>query len=502
MPATTPPTFFLVAAASCSLLCAAGAINPGGFPNSVTGPLRGWRSWNAVFSDITQSFTTRQVVAIAQRRHSIDGKPTSLLDLGYSRVGIDSGWASCSGVNGSWHDETGHFIINKTSFPDMKAMTDHAHSLGVKMGFYLNQDLDPGYHMCKSEGQIHGAACNTGNCRSYRLDAEDTAKLGFDGVKFDAGGGNDNMTLWAEAINATGREMVLENCNNGGDVPYGARHGLEEGCPFNMFRTGIDNAPSPLSMVSNLLDASRYFNVSKPGCWAYPDMLELGAPVVGKYAASSPRNGPTGPPRESNCSDHDGTVGDTQPRLSFAQAQAEFAAWCTVSAPLILGFDLGNTTEYDTWWPIVSNTRALAIQADFAGVAGRLLGTGPLFSTRVPHGASCEDMKDSRDLPSWSVWGKPLSGGRWAITAINSLLTTTAEIAVDFSELHGLLLPPPTPPCEGEGECDSEGTAVTVTEVWGGKVTRLPAGATSWTTTLGKQGHAFVVLGPLEPSAR
>ena len=43
-------------------------------------------------------------------------------DLGFTRVGIDSGWASCTGVNGSWHDETGHFIINTTRFPNMKAM--------------------------------------------------------------------------------------------------------------------------------------------------------------------------------------------------------------------------------------------------------------------------------------------------------------------------------------------------------------------------------------------
>lgn len=179
----------------------------------------------------------------------------------------------------------------------MKAMVDHGHSKGVLMGFYLNQDLDPGYHSCesetqhqrhllnafsrqcrlcsfgfagKSEGQIPGAAANTGNFRSYKLDAEDTAKLGFDGVKFDAGGGNDNMTLWAEAINATGRVMMLENCNDGGDVPY-HRHGRPddgEGCPFNMFRTGIDNSPSPLSMVSNLMDVSKFLNVSRPGCWA------------------------------------------------------------------------------------------------------------------------------------------------------------------------------------------------------------------------------------------
>ena len=28
------------------LLTTAGAISPGGFPNSLTGPVRGWRSWN------------------------------------------------------------------------------------------------------------------------------------------------------------------------------------------------------------------------------------------------------------------------------------------------------------------------------------------------------------------------------------------------------------------------------------------------------------------------
>eukprot|EP01052_Picozoa_sp_SAG31_P020978 SAG31_NODE_1600_length_7791_cov_15.201508_6_plen_178_part_00 len=139
------------------------------------------------------------------------------------------------------------------------------------------QDLDPGYHNCKSEGAIPGAAANTGNFQSYKNDAEDTAALGFDGVKFDAGGGNDNMTLWAQAVNATGRVMMLENCNNGGDVPYGLRNGKghDQGCPFNMFRTGIDNSPSPLSMISNLLDTSRYLNVSRPGCYAYPVSVKL-----------------------------------------------------------------------------------------------------------------------------------------------------------------------------------------------------------------------------------
>ena len=83
----------------------------------------------------------------------------------------------------------------------MKGMVDHAHSKGVKMGFYLNQDMDPQFRDCKSEGSIPGAAGNTGNYRSYKNDIDDMVKLGFDGVKFDAGGGNDDMNRWAKEIN-------------------------------------------------------------------------------------------------------------------------------------------------------------------------------------------------------------------------------------------------------------------------------------------------------------
>jgi hypothetical protein len=150
------------------------SINDGGFPNGVLTSVRGWRSWNAVMEDVTQAFITRQVVALTVRRTTVGGKPTSLLDLGYNRVGIDAGWNLCTGVNGSWHDASGHFLIDKSRFPDMKAMTAHAHSLGVKMDFYLNQD-----GLCP-EGRIPGASAKTGNPH-YKNDAEDAAKLGFDG---------------------------------------------------------------------------------------------------------------------------------------------------------------------------------------------------------------------------------------------------------------------------------------------------------------------------------
>jgi hypothetical protein len=141
---------------------------------------------------------------------------------------------------------------------------------------------------------------------------------------------------------------------------------------------------------------------------------------------------------------------------------------------------MGNNTEYDTWWPILSNKLALEIQGNWAGLAGRLVSSGPGFTTVVPHGASCEDMKDTRTLPSWSVWGKPLTRGRFAITAVNSLLNASAAIAVDLSEL-------------GLGGPGGK-AAVSVTEVWSGDRRKLAAGATQWTVTLPPQGHAFVIL--------
>merc|ERR1711953_1116901 len=96
----------------------------------------GWRSWNAFKADISQDLMLEQVKALAQRR-----KPDqlSLLELGYGRIGIDDGWQACgAGVNGSFHNASGYPIVNKTIFPDMKAMNDEAQKHGAAMGWYGN----------------------------------------------------------------------------------------------------------------------------------------------------------------------------------------------------------------------------------------------------------------------------------------------------------------------------------------------------------------------------
>ena len=119
------------------------------------------------------------------------------------------------------------------------------------------------------------------------------------------------------------------------------------------------------------------------------------------------------------------------------QAKAQFAGWCTVSSPLVLGFDMANETEYDRWFPLLSNPRALAIQAAWAGSAGKLVASGGNFTTIVPHGCSCEAMSDVKALPEWTVWSKPLAAAGTSVAAlvINTRQDKPASVSVPLAAL-------------------------------------------------------------------
>jgi hypothetical protein len=84
-----------------------------------------------------------------------------------------------------------------------------------------------------------------------------------------------NTTLWAQALYDTGRPMLLENCNDNDPFRPTVNPDGSLNCPYHTFRTGIDVSPNWLSVVSNLMDASEFLNISQPGCFAYPDMLEV-----------------------------------------------------------------------------------------------------------------------------------------------------------------------------------------------------------------------------------
>ncbi len=75
------------------------------------------------------------------------------------------------GVIGRTRDEEENVLPND-NFPDMKAMTDYIHSLGLRAGIYTS----PGPRTCQQY---------EGSFEHERQDAEQYAAWGFDFLKYD-----------------------------------------------------------------------------------------------------------------------------------------------------------------------------------------------------------------------------------------------------------------------------------------------------------------------------
>eukprot|EP01043_Picozoa_sp_COSAG02_P081649 COSAG02_NODE_20058_length_850_cov_1.127830_2_plen_53_part_01 len=51
-------------------------------------------------NSVNQTLQMKQVDMLVDRSRTVDGKATSLLDLGYNRIGLDDAWQDCGkGVN-------------------------------------------------------------------------------------------------------------------------------------------------------------------------------------------------------------------------------------------------------------------------------------------------------------------------------------------------------------------------------------------------------------------
>ena len=119
---------------------------PSGVSSAYSGiaatPPMGWRNWNAFQGHIDQPTMHAQMAALTARTRRVVGleELSSLADAGYARAGLDDNWQACgAGVGGSFHDgATGAPLVNASRFPDMKAMVDYGHSLGLKVGWYDN----------------------------------------------------------------------------------------------------------------------------------------------------------------------------------------------------------------------------------------------------------------------------------------------------------------------------------------------------------------------------
>ena len=332
-------------------------------------PPMGWRTWNAYSCDVNQTIVEKIMDLMVETHSFKTGTNVSLLQLGYKDVGLDDCWQNCgAGYKGSFHTKTGDPIVDESKFPDLGQMVEHGHKKNLTVGWYGNNCVcsERGFSADEMNLQIEG-------------DVKATIKYMFDGIKLDGCGQKLDLQKYSDLFEKYGHKVVIENCHWGNDL----RTPLS--CPYHFARSSQDNIRTWEGIYLNLQTMARANGLSGPGCWAYPDMLEVGN-----------ING------------------------SFAETRAHFGAWCISSSPLILSFDLTNHKVLEEVWSIISNKEAISVNQAWNGDAGRLLYSWdprdevsqdlPYFVWALP----CDDFEDEQQ--GWTLKANGDDGElRWMV---------------------------------------------------------------------------------------
>ena len=321
-------------------------------------PPMGWNSWNHVADNVSDAIVRRQAEAMVAR---------GLADHGYQFVNIDDFWQRNNGRRGKGRPELNGperaadgTILPNARFPDMKALADHVHGLGLKIGLYSS----PGPHTC--------GGC-TGSYGFEEQDAKTWANWGFDYVKYDwcsyggvtfDGSGVEKMKhpyrLMGDILKKVDRDIVFSICQYGmGDVwKWGENVG------GNCWRTTGDVWDSWNVVAPAIGRQARIGRYSAPGAWNDPDMLVV-KPTL------------------------------KQTRLTPNEQYSHISMWAMVASPLMIGCDMAALDEFT--YSLLTNDEVIEIDQDPLGRGAELAGTTGVVE----------------------VWTRPLAGGGWALALFN-----------------------------------------------------------------------------------
>jgi len=303
-------------------------------------PHMGWNSWY-----IWENHVTDKIM-----REAADAMISSgMADHGYMYINIDDCWAikpssKDSSLLGEPRDKEG--MVNSNSrFPDMKALTDYIHNLGLKAGIYTS----PGPLTC------------AGHIGAYNYEEQDVERFvewGFDFLKYDWCSyrniaKSDSLSELqkpyiriSEIIKTRKRDIVLNLCQYGmGDVwRWGKKVGGNswrtagdlgltfEGIATSLFRDGFDTySQDSLNLYGG------------PGGWNDPDYLLLG------YLSN--------------------WKGETVPTpLTPNEQYTHVSLWSLLAAPLIFSGDITRLDDFTI--NLLTNDEIIEVDQDLLGKPG------------------------------------------------------------------------------------------------------------------------------------
>jgi len=318
-------------------------------------PPMGWNSWNKFGCNVSEDMIRQMADAMVK---------SGMKDAGYQYVVIDDCWQV-------ERDKSGNIVADAKRFPaGIKALADYVHTLGLKFGIYS----DAGSMTC---------AKRPGSLGHEYQDALQYATWGVDYLKYDwcnttTQDAKAAYALIRNALNATGRPMVLSICEWGTAKPW--LWGKEVG--GNLWRTTGDISDiwqgkdkHHLGVVDILDLQEGLQSYAGPGHWNDPDMLEVG-------------NG--------------GMTAD--------EYRAHFSLWSILAAPLLAGNDLRDMKSeiHD----ILTNKEVIAVNQD-------------------PMGRQARRVRKDGDLEAWA---KQMQDGSRSVVLLNRD-SSEKEIAVSWEDI-------------------------------------------------------------------
>lgn len=300
---------------------------------AVKPPLMGWSSWNAYMVDISDSIIMHQANLIVKR---------GLKDAGYGNVNIDDGFFG-------YRDQRGYMIPHPQRFPggsaQMRSISDHIHSLGLKAGIYS----DAGDNTC---GSSYNKDLNGIGAGLWMHDVQDADQYfnnwNFDFIKIDYCGGihrrleerNRYEEIRQVIDSVAGRHIDINVCR--WDYPGTWVEKLADS-----WRISEDIRPV-WSSVRHIVEKNLYLSAyAHDGHYNDMDML-----AVGYNIKPSPFW-------------VDGLG------LSYAEEEAHFGMWCIMSSPLLLGCDIEYIPEETM--RIITNPELIAVNQDPLGLQAHVV---------------------------------------------------------------------------------------------------------------------------------
>ncbi len=309
-------------------------------------PPMGWNSWNCWAHNVSDKNVRASAKAMVE---------SGLVNHGWTYINIDDTW---QGSRGGEYNA----IQPNNKFPDMKALCDYIHSLGLKAGIYSTPWITSyGGYIGGSSDNPDGSWEKIEGYENYSKkyhrvgkfgfepnDAKQWAQWGFDYLKYDWNPNDEKNTKnMADALRASGRDMAYSLSNT---APFGKAAIWAK--LANCWRTtgDIRDAWSKTQLPRNesqwaqgVIDIWRqhvkWAQFTGPSHWADPDML-----VVGKVGWGTPHPS----------------------KLTPDEQYTHISLWCLWSAPLLLGCPLDQLDDFTL--NLLTNDEVLALNQDPLGI--------------------------------------------------------------------------------------------------------------------------------------